>query len=387
MKITVNRKELIQVLKRLSSVIPGRTTLPVLHHALVDVNKLGIWFRATDLDQWISVRISGKPEGYGLGLFPVKKLEKAVKTFTGEKVSINFLGDQDAPTGSKKTQDFKVLLRCGKTRFETDTRPVEDFPKNPETKSLYSFEIDPALLVSIIKKTAYAISVDLTRPALCGVLFRVEKDKLTTVATDGHRLSLVKTSSFKSHDVKKVQDVIVRDKTLRVLKDYADQKGSLWAHIGEKWIQFSSYDEEGQGLLIVTCMILEGPFPKFENVIPQNTVKSFSSSREDLLGSVKRISVFSDVLTHQVKLEIKKTKVTLVAETRDTGKASEDLKCTGTGSFEVGYNALYLEQALETLENEEVKISMEGNDRAGLIEEQAGDLEHMVILMPLSLEG
>lgn len=376
MKIEVNRQHLIQILRRLSSVIPGKTPLPILHHALIEVTNLGIRFHATDLDQWVSVKLPGKVKEKGKGLFPIKKLEKAVKAFTGDTISIQI-------------EDLKVLLQCGKTRFETPTMPLDDFPQIPDAKlwNECAFQIEPALLVSMIEKTINYVSTDLTRPALAGTLFRLEKNKLTLVATDGHRLSRVSTTSMKSHSVKKVKDIIVQESSLKVLKTYVEKKGSLWVHIGEKYLQFSDYDKHGEGSMQIHSRIIEGPFPTYEKVIPQETENTCTVSREDFLDAVKRISVFSDALTHQVKLEVKKTKVTLVAETQDSGKASEDLKCKGTGSFEVGYNALYLEQALKTLENEEIKISMESPQHAGVIEEETEDLDHLVILMPLRLEG
>lgn len=380
MKITVNRKELIEVLKRLSRVIPSRSTLPILHSALVEVTSLGIKFNATDLDQWISVRIPGTVEKKGKGLFPVKKLEKAVKAFTADKVSITI------ETLELETTEHKVLLQCGKTRFETDTRSLDDYPQIPKAGSIFSFEMDPSLMVSMIEKTVYAVSTDLTRPALAGVLFRAEKRKLTLVATDGHRLSAVMNSG--SINFKKSQkDLIVRDITLKLLKSYADLNGSLRVHTGEQWVQFCCYDKDGDGTMQILSRLCEGPFPSFEKVIPQNTVKTCTLSRGDFLESVKRISVFSDPLSHMLELNVKKTKLILIAENSETGKASEDLECTGSGSFRVGYNALYLEQALKTLESEEITLKMESADRAGLIEERTEDLEHMVILMPLRLEG
>jgi DNA polymerase-3 subunit beta len=349
MKIEVNRQNLIQILKRLSSVIPGKTTLEILHSALVEVTSLGIHFHVTDLDQWVSVKIPGEIKEKGKGLFPVKKLEKAVKAFTGDTVSITFTGDG-------KIETCRVELQCGKTKFKTDTMPLDEFPAMPKEKSNYGFQIDSGILSSMIEKTLYAISTDLTRPALAGILFRVEKN-----------------------------NIIVQASSLKLLKTYVEKKGSLWAHVGEKYIQFLDYKEDGEGSMQIYSRIIEGPFPAFEKVIPQNTKLTCTLSREDFLESVKRISVFSDALTHQINLKVKKTKITLIAETQDTGTASEDLKCKGTGPFEVGYNALYLEQALKTLENEEIKISMEGPEHAGVIEEKTEDLEHLVILMPVRI--
>lgn len=378
MKIEVNRKELIQILKRLSSVIPGKTTMLILQSAMLEVDNFGIRFHATDLDQWISVKIPGKIEKKGKALFPVKTLEKAVKAFTGDTVSITYTGDG-------KIETCRVLLQCGKTKFKTDTKPLDEFPLIPKTKPKHGFQIDPTLIASMIEKTLYAVSTDLTRPALVGTLFRIEKKRLTLVSTDGHRLSRVSTTSMKSQDVRKTQDTIVHASSLKLLKTYVEKKGSLWVHIGEKYIQFSDYNEHGEESMQIISKIIEDPFPKFENVIPQNMENTCTLSREDFLDAVKRISVFSDVLTHQINLQVKKTKVTLIAHTQDTGTASEDLKCKGSGSFEVGYNANYLKQVLKTLENEEITLSMESAAHAGLIEEKTEDLDHLVLLMPIRI--
>lgn len=378
MKIEVNRKELIQVLKRLSAVVPKQTTLPILHSALVEANSIGIRFHATDLDQWVSVNVPGKVEKKGKGLFPVKKLEKAVKAFTADKVSITLTGDG-------KIETCRVLLQCGKTKFKMDTRSLDDYPKIPKLKPVFGFEIKPALLISMLKKTVYAVCSDLTRPTLCGVLFKVERKKLILIATDGHRLSLVRNMSGSVNFKKTKDDIIVRDSSLKLLKSYADLKGSLRVNVGEKWVQFSCYEKDRKGTMQITSKLCEGPFPNYEKVIPQNTEQSLKVSREDFLKAVKRISVFSDPETRALLLEVEKTKMTLSAHSDNTGTASEDIKCTGNGSFKVGYNATYLEQALKTLEGGEVKLSMEDDCHGGLIEEKTEDLDHMIILMPIRI--
>lgn len=378
MKITVNKKDLVHALKRISAVIPGRTTLEILHYAKIETDKLGIKVRATDLDQWVTVHLPGKIEKAGKGLFPVKNLEKAIKAFSGEEISITFTGDG-------KVETCRVELICGKTKFKTDSRPLDEFPSLPETLVEFGFGISSEIMVRILEKSLYAVSTDLTRPALCGVLLRLKKGKLTVVSTDGTRLCALKTSSVTLHEVKGSKDSIIQSKSLKILKDYANKKGSLWAHTGGEWIQFSIYNEEGKGEMQILSRILEGPFPNYEKVIPQELKVNCTLSREELLDSVKRISVFSDQLTHSVRLKIEKTKLTLSTENTELGTASEDLECKANNTLEVGYNAQYLLQALSTLENEEVTLKMENAEHAGLIEEKTEDLEHLVIVMPLRI--
>lgn len=372
MKIEVNRKELIQVLKRLSAVVPKQTTLPILHSALIKADKKGIALHATDLDIWISDRIDGEINQVGTALFPVKKLEKAAKAFSGDTLSITI-------TGAGEEEDHKLLLQCGKIKFEMDTRAVEDYPKLPDFKSKCDFRINSDLLNSMIEKIVYVVSTDLTRPALTGALLRVKKNKLTLIATDGHRLVKVEASSMRLVKLPKPTEIIIPPKALRVIKSYAEKDTSVYVHIGKQMVAFSN--EQMQ----IMSRLCEGPFPNYKNVIPQNTKWTCTISREDFLESIKRISVFSDPLTRALLLEVEETKMTLSAHSSDTGTASEDIKCTGNGSFKVGYNATYLEQALKTLEGEEVKLSMEDDSRAGLIEEKTEDLDHMIILMPIRI--
>jgi len=374
MKITVSKKELLLSLKKVCSVTPGKTTLPILQYALIETDKLGTGISSTDLDQWVTVRIHGKIEKAGKGILPVRKMDKALKALPGSSVTITLEGN-------------KVFMKCGKTTLEMETRPLEDFPQIPKVNSEFGLEIDPFLMTEILKKSLYAVSTDLTRPALTGVLFRLSKGRLTVVSTDGHRLCKIETGAVKIHDTRKPQDIIIPSKSLKILQDHAEKDGTLWAYIGPDWMQFSTYDNEGKGVMQLRSRLIEGPFPKFENVIPQHTDKTCTFSREDLLASVKRLSVFSNKPTNQIKFEVQPKKISLSAENEELGKASEDLECTANSTVTVGYNALYLQQALSTLESEELTLNLERPDTAALIQEELEEIKHMVIVMPLRLEG
>lgn len=374
MKITVSKKELLLSLKKVCSVTPGKTTLPILQYALIETDKLGTGISSTDLDQWVTVRIHGKIEKAGKGILPVRKMDKALKALPGSSVTITLEGN-------------KVFMQCGKTTLEMETSPLEDFPQIPKVNSEFGLEIDPFLMTEILKKSLYAVSTDLTRPVLNGVLFRLSKGKLTVVSTDGRRLCKIETGAVKIHDTRKPQDIIIQSKSLKILQDHAEKNGTLWAHIGPDWMQFSTYDSEAREVMRIYSKIIEGPFPKYERVIPQHTDKTCMFSREDLLASVKRLSVFSNKPNNQIKFEVQPKKISLSAENEELGKASEDLECTANSTITVWYNALYLQQALSTLESEELTLNLERPDTAALIQEGLEEIKHMVIVMPLRLEG
>ena len=218
MKIQVPLGELSKKMNAISSVVPGKTTMPILSMVLISAEDSAISFSATDLDISVTSRVSGAVESPGKIAVPAKKIAEIVKSLSGDEVMMEVEGD-------------KLTIKCGKSRFSVNGRSADDFPKMPKQESSTEFEVQSPLLRKMIQKTIYAVSNDLTRPALCGVLWEVDRNGLKMVSTDGHRLAKVE-AKVELKNVEKA-DVIVPPKALSTFRSYSEKDEMIKVGIGD----------------------------------------------------------------------------------------------------------------------------------------------------------
>ena len=367
MKVTVPLSELSKKMNAISSVVPGKTTMPILSTVLMNAEKEGLYFSATDLDISVTSKVKGEVEEQGNIAVPAKKLAEIVKSLSNGDVALQSSGE-------------KLTITCGKSRFVINGRSAEDFPKIPKQQSKTSFKIDPATLSNLIQKTIYAVSTDLTRPALCGVLWDVQRTGLSMVSTDGHRLAKVELKR-KIGDVESIK-AIIPPKALSTLKSYSEDEEEIEIGIGENGISFEMAETS------IYSRLLEGPFPNYQKVIPEKNEKELVVSKDSLASATKRVSILSDSLTHQVVFSANKDKLTLHVSTQELGEAKEEITANFTAEpMDIGYNASYIMDILRTIEADDISLKLDRADNAGLIEPaaQAGDIKHMCIIMPLRI--
>ena len=367
MKVIVPLSELSKKMNAISSVVPGKTTMPILSTVLVNAEKDGLYFSATDLDISVTSKVRGEMEEQGSIAVPAKKLAEIVKSLSSGDVVLQASGE-------------KLTITCGKSRFVINGRSAEDFPKIPKQQSKTSFKIDPDTLSSLIQKTIYAVSTDLTRPALCGVLWDVQRTDISMVSTDGHRLAKVELKR-KIGDVESIK-AIIPPKALSTLKSYSEEEETITIGVGENSISFEMAEAS------IYSRLLEGPFPNYQKVIPDKNEKELVVSRDSLANATKRVSILSDSLTHQVVFSANKDKLTLHVSTQELGEAKEELTASFSADpMDIGYNASYIMDILRTIEGEEISLKLDRSDNAGVIEPiaQPDDIKHMCIIMPLRI--
>jgi DNA polymerase-3 subunit beta len=233
---------------------------------------------------------------------------------------------------------------------------------------------------NMISKTIYAVSNDLTRPALCGVLWRIESNAFTMVATDGHRLSkVVLKSNF--GDIES-RDFIVSPKALNILRSLLDGKDEVKIALAENHITFDLGDN------IIYSRLLEGPFPDYKQVIPKGNDKELVVNREEFTAACRRVAILSSVITHQIRLAVGSDTLTISVNTPDVGEAVEEVHCHFKSEpMDIGYNARYLLDILKSIETEDVSFLLDRSDSAGMLVPVGGseDLDYRCLLMPLRL--
>ena len=359
--------ELQKKMTAISSVVPGKTTMPILSMVLIIAEENSITFSATDLDISVTSKIKGKVEEPGSIAAPAKKLTEIVKSLSGDQVAF-------------EVKDSALNITSGRSSFVINGRNADDFPKIPKQEGKSEFSIDFQLLEKLIKKTIYSVSNDLTRPALCGVLWKVSGDGMTMVSTDGHRLAKIDLKQ-KIAIVDKI-DVIIPPKALSTLKYFSSGQERVKIQLAENNVSFSMED------VVIYSRLLEGPFPNFSKVIPENNKKKLTLSKNSLSEATKRVSILSDSLTHLVVFSLKENKLLLNVTTKELGGAKEEIDVSYTDDpIEIGYNANYIQDILKTIDSDDIIIYLDRSDNAGVIipDEQAKEFDQLCIIMPLRI--
>ena len=368
MKFTLPKSKLGQYLQYILQVVPSKSTLPILSNILVEALENKLKISATDLDISITASIDCTVTKKGAAALPARILFEIIKELPEAEISV-------------ETSGSRVELKVPNGSYKIASVPPEDFPKLPAVNTKKEIKIQAGDLVSMIRKTTFACSDDETRPALNGVLWQTKGEKMQMVATDGHRLAKMAVDNKKLKGM--YDDVIVPPKVLNLIPKFiASDDQEIGIIFGENNIIFNLGD------IILTSRLLEGPYPNFDQVIPQDNDKKLTVSREDLAGAVRRVSILSNALTHQVKFSIKDNALTLSTTNADVGgEGKEVLECDFTGDeIDIGYNANYVAEILTKMESEEVIFELSTSVSAGVIySTEVPKDDFLCLVMPLRL--
>ncbi len=369
MKFVTSRLELSDQLQTILSVISSKTTLPILANVLIKAEGETIGLSATDLDLSITTSLSGKITKPGQTTVHARTFAEIVRELPGEEITCS-------------EQNNRLEIRTARGIYKISGMAADEFPRLPEIKGAAQTKIPADQLSEMVKKTAYAVSADETRPALNGILWQPSEAGMRMVATDGHRLARYAVPENRLTGVS--EDLILPAKALQlVTKMTAEMESEIGVTFGEKNIVFNF------GETTIISRLIEGPYPSYEQVIPANNDKVFTIGIDELMGGVRRVSILSNSLTRQVKFSLTKDLLELSATNQDVGgEAKEKIPCDYNGDdLEVGYNAGYILDILKNLQSEKVEFSLSTSIAAGIIKACDGPVKdnYLCLIMPLRL--
>lgn len=369
MKLRVNRRELHQAIQNIIGVVPVKTTIPILGNILFDLQGSQLTLTGTDLEVSISTHIEVQGERDGAVAIPAKVLFEIVRELP------------DIPVELDCDDEFKIELKTDKGFYKLSGESKDDFPKIAVEESEGSFEIAADRFDDMIGKTLFAVSSDELRTTLMGVYLKVMSDELRMVATDGHRLVKIVDSSFQSPGLE--QEAIIPTKALNLLSKNLGGNQKIGVGLSDDHIVFKLSDTT------IFSKGIEGQFPNYERVIPVDNDKKVGINREMLSQSVKRVAIFSNSITHQIRLSISNGSVDIQSEDIEFGgEAREQIDADyGGESLDVGYNAHYLLDILKHLETDDIELRLKDPVSAGIIypSEQKDGEEVLMLLMPIRL--
>lgn len=371
MKFKIDQTELLNIIQLSQSVIEKRNTVPVLSNIMLKASGKELHLAVTDLEVFLTATVPCDTTEEGDITVPVKQLHDILRELpSGQKVSFV----------SKENHWMEIV--CGKVDFNLVGLPAKDFPTIPNIENLELQKIDAEMFSEMIDKTIFSISNDETRYHLNGVYFaRTEtqgQKTLRMVSTDGHRLSLIERGL--STDLKLVpKGVIIPRKGLNEMrKILAEGQGDFYFGVDENRAVVK------RGGMLLQIRLIEGEFPPYEKVIPQNNDKVLKVSRDLLLSSLKRVSLMSNDVSKTVTLSIKPGMMEIRSNNLN-GEAKEDLEIDYQGEgMKVGFNARYFIDVLNCLDTVDVELDLKDQLSPGIIKNPK-DEHYTAVVMPMRI--
>ncbi len=368
MKFSLSKSKLSNCLQSILQVVPTKSTLPILTNILIEALENKLKISATDLDISISNTLDCSVAKKGAVALPAKILFEIIKELPESEITF-------------ESTNTRVEIKVPKGSYKIAAVSSDDFPKLPAVNTKKEIRINATDLVKMIRKTTFACSNDETRPALNGILWQTKGDMMQMVATDGHRLAKVSVENKVLKGLN--EDIIIPPKVLNLIPKFIlGENEEIGVIFGENNIIFNLEHT------ILTSRLIEGPYPNFEQVIPASSDKKLTVSKEDLAGAVRRVSILSNALTHQVKFAAQKDSLGLSTSNADVGgEGQESVDCDYQGdSVEIGYNATYILDILGKIDDDEVVFELSSAVAAGIVYSPSLPKEEFLcLIMPLRL--
>jgi len=371
MKFKISRDEILKPLQQVAGIVEKRQTLAVLSNVLIAVEKSKLSMTGTDMEiELVANTAISECQETGEITVPARKLFDICKSLP-----------QDAEL-EFSTENARILLKSGRSRFTLVTLPASDFPNLDEHSGATTrFEIEAAALKHLIESTGFAMAQQDVRYYLNGMLFEISSDnKLKAVATDGHRLALsyaeISNISDKNSNA---QAIIPRKGVLELARLFGDLEGVVALTIGNNYIQATA-----KGLSF-SSKLVDGKFPDYERVIPKGGNKNIVMSREELRQALNRVAILSNDKFRGVRLLLSENSLQLLANNPEQEEAEENVNVVYSGpDLEIGFNVSYLLDVMNTLKTESVEFVLTDSNSSGVIQGQ-GQENSLYVVMPMRL--
>jgi DNA polymerase-3 subunit beta len=368
MKINVNQQDLQQALSYCQGVIEKRSTLPILSNVLLEANKNELTITATDLDlifihqiENIEIIEEGKTTSSSSVMYDIIR-----KFSSGKKINLTLIDTN------------KLHLESEKSNFNLNCISHSEFPLTDENFNQNEFSIKSKQLLKILNKCKFSISNDETRHYLSGIYFHQteveDKNYLTAVATDSHRMSISKTRLDKKIDF---EPIILPRKTIFQLCSLLDNyDGDVKISNIKSKIKF----ELNNSILI--SKLIDGKFPNYIQVIPKNNQKKLEIDLKLFLNSVDRVASVSLDKKDGVKFNITKSALDLSVNNTNSGDGKETLSVNFDSDLEISFNSRYLIDVASQLDGEKIELFFNDSGSPALIKDPS-DFDSIYVVMPM----
>lgn len=365
MNISITREVLINPLGIVAGVVEKRQTLPILSNILLRHDGDSLEITGTDLEVEITAHIPCKGNA-GEITIPARKLLDICRALPM---------DAEIEIGKDKE---KILVKSGKSRFRLLTMPANEFPGIETQQWQQSIKLPQRELKWLLEKTMFCMAQQDVRYYLNGLLIELGPKKIRAVATDGHRLSLAEYDVSSSFE--KEKQIIIPRKGVHEMTRFLDNSDEMV----EIQIGTNHLRTKVNGITFTTKLI-DGRFPDYNRVIPQNQTKQVLAKRDILRETLNRVAILSNEKYRGVRFGLSDGLLTITAHNPEQEEAQEELavKYKGEG-LEIGFNVNYISEAAAALDSDEVELEVSDPSSSCLLK-TPGNTKHLYVVMPMRL--
>ena len=372
MRFLVSSTTLFSHLQAISRVINSKNSLPILDCILIELNDGTITMTASDSETTLSTSIEvSEYEGEGKFAISSKTILEALKENPEQPLNFNINTDTMGITVKYPNGKYSMMAQNG------DEYPL---PKQMGSE-VVNLTMAADVMLTGINRCIFATADDELRPVMNGIYFDISQQDVTLVSSDGHKL--VRNKSFSSTGNEKAAFILPK-KPSNILKNILPkEQGDVQICFDDKNAMFTMENYQ------MTCRLIEGRYPNYNSVIPQNNPHKAIVDRAIFISALKRVSVFSSQASSLIKLSLKENSMTISAQDIDfSTSAEETLTCQYDGKdMSIGFKSSFLIDILNNISSQNVIIELADPSRAGLIvpEEQEENEDLLMLLMPMML--
>ncbi|SDL80755.1 DNA polymerase III subunit beta [Siphonobacter aquaeclarae] len=370
MKFIVSSSALLKQLSAINGVVASNPIVPILENFLFQLEGSVLTVTASDLQTVMITEIEVESSDKGAIAVPARLLLDTLRGLPEQPITFKIDAD---------TFGTEIVSENGRYKLSGEN-PI-DFPKVPAVNKTLSIEVAADVLGKAISNTSFAASTDDLRPNMTGMYVQLGENNTTFVATDGHRLVRYRRQDLRSA---LATSLIIPRKALGLLKSSLPSDNTV---VKADFSQSNAFFSFGNIKMI--CRLIDERFPDYENAIPVNNPNILTINRLELLGSLRRISIYANKTTHQIRLRIAKDELVISAEDLDySNEATEKLNCDYNGEdMEIGFNAKFLIEMLGNLSTNLLQLRLSAPNRAGILvpNDQDESEDILMLVMPVML--
>ncbi|MBL0848801.1 MAG: DNA polymerase III subunit beta [Candidatus Liberibacter ctenarytainae] len=376
MEIIIERSEILEFLNHAYRIVERRNAVPISGHILLTAADQALKIKASGTEIEIEASIPAHVEVIGSCTVPVHLLHDIVRKLPD---------GSDIFLSKKNTEESRVIISSGSSKFFLQSFPEVEFPASTEEKYPYSFKIKSSTLKNLMERTHFSMATEEIRYYLNGIFFHIDESglKLRSVATDGHRLAVAEAVM---PEILGMPSIIVPRKAVGEIQRILSSKDLMVEiKISESRIHLEIES------ICMSSRLIDGDFPAYRNVVPDSDKnnKELRVNCNNLRQAVDRVSTIASLRSQSVKLSLSPGKLKMTVDNPDLGNAVEDLDVNYTdGPMDIGFNYKYLLEIIDNISDDQMICLLEGPNSSALIKGAGageGDVSAFYVLMPMRI--
>ena len=365
--LKASQENIVAALQSVVGIVERRHTLPILANVMIQKTPQSVQLTSSDLE--IQIRTDADLGGDSSNFTTTvgaRKLMDILRSMPSDQMV------------SLESQQNKLILKSGKSRFTLQTLPAEDFPLVQESASFGPlFSIPQKTLKELLHQVSFAMAVHDIRYYLNGILFVAEGQQLSLVATDGHRLAY--TSATLEVEVPKQEVILPRKTVLELLRLLSDKEGMIDMQFANNQAKFKFEGKE-----FVTKLV-EGKFPDYNRVIPKNHKNAVTLGRVTLLNTLQRTAILTSDKFKGVRINLDAGVLRVAASNAEQEEAVDEIEVDYAGdSIEIGFNVTYLIDVLSNMSQDMVRMDLADSNSSVLVT-MAENPNFKYVVMPMRI--